>query len=1411
MKTNLRNSILAPWCSPALKPAALGVVFVIAASVPLPAAQLTLKHNVTQRVGGGVYQGVTDSWMRHADKYNFGADPDLYAGEYQNGLGDSIILRFELPAMTCQSISGATLSLWYVDSYDITYKNTSIQIAPFRILPGYSWDEGDGGSGGGHSGGLSNHGVNYWYRDYNDFYLWNAGVHDAGFYESTDDGNGRQWIKKPDGTDPEALAPQQWVPFNVQPSVANWYGGTENNGLGLYMQGSRGQDSTGAGDFASKENQDWGPTLVITYAGAQIAWTGASSSTWDTASLNWNVGGYYGTYGDGDFVTFADGASNPSVSVTGGGVSPGSVTITNNSTTYSFSGGSINGSGGLTKQGPGLATLSTANGYGGLTLVQGGQLVVAADGALGAVGSGTVVSNGAALGFQGGVNYSTTEPVTISGGGGGGGGGALYAVSGNNTFAGPVTLAADSTIGAVSGLWLALNGAISGGFSLTKTGSGTLTFGGGAANSYGGTTYVTQGTLALAKSSGTAVPNDLVIGDGVNAVTVRLDVSGQLCSACDVTVNTSSQLNLNGFNSTIGSLTLSNGTAASGLGTLTLNGPVTSSGNQGSAISGNLNLGGVLQGVNVANGTAADDLVISAAVSNGGIEKTGTGRLVLSGSNTFDGDVVVSNGVVAVAASSALGSSVGGTTVSNTARLELRNNMAVGSEPLTLNGNGNGLGALDNVSDTNSWGGPITLASSAMIECDAGLLSLGNTVAAAGFALTFNTTGDITVNGSITGSGTALTKDGGGRLTLASVGSTYSGTTLVNQGTLALNASGAIPNSPVIDVTAGATFDVSAVTGGFILGAAGNQILQGSGTVNGNVATTGLACLAPGDGLGTLTFLNNLSLAAGVTNYFELTNSFAIGGGTNDLIVVAGNLTLNSNVIAITVLGPDLLGAGTYRLFNYAGARTGSFNPTPVFLSGSPGSGTATIDESVTNQINLVIVVPISTTTMATSSQNPSLPGSNVTFTATVSAVPPATNVPTGTVTFKTNDVSMGPPVALSNGAASISTTLMPHGFTTVKAEYPAQGLFLGSTGSVAQLVNTPPMPGYHVAYVMQNEPLVLPVATLLANDNDPDGDPLNISQVSALSTNNGTAALVGSTNVTYLPKPDYVGSDLITYKLGDPYTTVTATIYIHVLSGGDLTNSIIGITNLGGGTITITSAGIPGRTYWMLAATNLLTSVSNWTTLSTNVANTNGLWQCTDPGATNAAGFYRTTTQTNPPDFSLFDAELLSLNISSGGGSTGVMIRESPTLQSLGVTRIRPLPDGTFTICSFFDLFTEVSVNGGLIWFPATNGSIPLFLVGGTPPNGFPADSLPPGAGQYITPPSWLEIYQPPAGQSIVITNITLQNFTAASPPPPPGGSSTNSFGATADFFVSRDGGHTFSHFANAPAQAKMLIKGRP
>ncbi|MCX5684554.1 MAG: PEP-CTERM sorting domain-containing protein [Planctomycetota bacterium] len=66
------------------------------------------------------------------------------------------------------------------------------------------------------------------------------------------------------------------------------------------------------------------------------------------------------------------------------------------------------------------------------------------------------------------------------------------------------------------------------------------------------------------------------------------------------------------------------------------------------------------------------------------------------------------------------------------------------------------------------------------------------------------------------------------------------------------------------------------------------------------------------------------------------------------------------------------------------------------------------------------------------------------------------------------------------------------------------------------------------------------------------------------------------------------------------------------------------------------------------------------------------------------------------------FDTEMLSLNISGGTLPAGVMIRESPTLASNGQHSITDLAVGTYQIDSFFDIFTELSVDGGASWMPA-------------------------------------------------------------------------------------------------------------
>jgi autotransporter-associated beta strand protein len=135
----------------------------------------------------------------------------------------------------------------------------------------------------------------------------------------------------------------------------------------------------------------------------------------------------------------------------------------------------------LTKTGTGTTTLSGNNTYLGLTTVSQGTLIAASPTALGTTTNGTVVASGGTLGLQGGINYTATEALTLNGAGAGGVG-AFDNISGDNSFAGPISLATSSTIGSAANT-LTLSANITNGnpaasTNLTFTGAGNVSVNG---------------------------------------------------------------------------------------------------------------------------------------------------------------------------------------------------------------------------------------------------------------------------------------------------------------------------------------------------------------------------------------------------------------------------------------------------------------------------------------------------------------------------------------------------------------------------------------------------------------------------------------------------------------------------------------------------------------------------------------------------------------------------------------------------------------------------------------------------------------------------------------------------------------------------------------------------------------------
>ena len=127
--------------------------------------------------------------------------------------------------------------------------------------------------------------------------------------------------------------------------------------------------------------------------------------------------------------------------------------------------------------GAGNLTLSAANTFtGGVQVNAGGTVIAKNNTALGPATNTVTVASGGALGLQGGISIGA-NPLTISGNGvAANPTGALNSISGANSYAGAITLAANTTIGsATSGNTLTLSGAIdttASNYGLTLVGAG---------------------------------------------------------------------------------------------------------------------------------------------------------------------------------------------------------------------------------------------------------------------------------------------------------------------------------------------------------------------------------------------------------------------------------------------------------------------------------------------------------------------------------------------------------------------------------------------------------------------------------------------------------------------------------------------------------------------------------------------------------------------------------------------------------------------------------------------------------------------------------------------------------------------------------------------------------------------------
>ncbi|EBM7412748.1 autotransporter outer membrane beta-barrel domain-containing protein [Salmonella enterica subsp. enterica serovar Senftenberg] len=445
----------------------------------------------------------------------------------------------------------------------------------------------------------------------------------------------------------------------------------------------------------------------------------------------------------------------------------------------------------LTKTGAGTLILNAENTYTGSTTISEGTLIATN---VEALGTGDV-TNDAVLELNTGGDFdnaiSGSGQVVKSGD-------EMLTLSGSNTYTGGTTISGGTLVASnvealgsgdvTDNATLELNTGgdfdnnIGGTGSVVKSGDKTLTLSG--ANSYTGGTTISGGTLVVSNVEA------LGSGDVTDNATLELNTGGDfdnnIGGTGSVVKSGDETLTLSGANSYTGGTTISGGTLvatnveALGTGDITDNATL------------ELNAGGDF--TNNIGGT-------------GSVVKSGDKTLTLSGTNTYRGGTLISDGTLVASNVEALGTG----NVTDNATLELSTG---GDFANNIGGTGSVVKSGDKtltLSGANSYTGGTTISGGTLVASNVEALGSGDITDNA--TLELNTGGDF--DNAISGSGQVV-KSGDKTLTLSGANS-YSGATTISGGTLIathVNAlgTGAIDNRASLLLDASGQFTVTDLT-----------------------------------------------------------------------------------------------------------------------------------------------------------------------------------------------------------------------------------------------------------------------------------------------------------------------------------------------------------------------------------------------------------------------------------------------------------------------------------------------------------------------------------------------------------------------------------------------------------------------
>jgi len=574
------------------------------------------------------------------------------------------------------------------------------------------------------------------------------------------------------------------------------------------------------------------------------------------------------------------------------------------------------------------------------------------------------------------------------------GGISASSTSGNTTISSGLIFNTTQTItvGLAAARTLTLSGQISGAGGLTKDGAGILTL--SNSNLYTGTVSINNGTVSVplinTNLGGTGTIN---FGSGTTG--------GILITTTQTNETITRAINLAG---TTGGGTIQNNSATS---TRTFSGAIGSTG----AGNKTLTLKGVSTGVNTLSG-----IISNFNASNTTSVLATDSTWLLSGNNTFSGGVTVNTGsTVRTGNNNALGTgtfTLAGGAWGGGGNFTIPNNIVISANSTgnNLSSNTNFTGQITGTGnwavngfaagkktlsgDNSGWTGSYRISGAntlklnhisalgsgatftfsdgvsmgvleSLVDLSGGsgltqniLLGLTGAGGSTSFP-EFKTTANMKLSGIVSGpTGIGLNKTGAATLTFTGV-NTYTGTTTISAGTLALsNANNNnIASSRLINIASGAILDTTGLSGTNDLVLASNQTLTGAGTVNGNLTMGSGSFISPGINTGTINDIGDVVYDAGGSYTWQINNATGTVGTSSgwDLENITGalNITATSgnkfNIKITSLTAGDIPGDATN--FNKYSNYTWTIASTSGGITGFATSSFNISTSSFTNDI----------------------------------------------------------------------------------------------------------------------------------------------------------------------------------------------------------------------------------------------------------------------------------------------------------------------------------------------------------------------------------------------------------------------------------------------------------------------------